>query len=75
MKSSPISMLGSPWPDYLEIVSKFEDLKVIRIPIAEGFAPQKEILDTIIHSYTTKGIDVLCHCRGRLGPLLLDVKD
>ncbi|KAH9440553.1 hypothetical protein MJO28_016238 [Puccinia striiformis f. sp. tritici] len=68
-----LSYLGSPWPDYLGIANEFDDLKVIRIPIAEGFAPQKgipelnEILDTVINDYTSKGVDVLCHCRGGVG--------
>ncbi|WAQ92874.1 hypothetical protein PtA15_17A356 [Puccinia triticina] len=67
-----LEYLGSPWPDYSRISLEC-GLAVIRIPIAEGFAPQKgikevnEVLDQVIQSYTARGIDVLCHCRGGVG--------
>ncbi|EFP75415.1 hypothetical protein PGTUg99_022320 [Puccinia graminis f. sp. tritici] len=67
-----LEYLGSPWPDYSRISLEC-GLSVIRIPIAEGFAPQKgikevnEVLDQVIKTYTTQGIDVLCHCRGGVG--------
>ncbi|OAV99505.1 hypothetical protein PTTG_10366 [Puccinia triticina 1-1 BBBD Race 1] len=59
-------------PDYSRILLEC-GLAVIRIPIAEGFAPQKgikevnEVLNQVIQSYTVQGIDVLCHCRGGVG--------
>ncbi|PLW17974.1 hypothetical protein PCASD_21793 [Puccinia coronata f. sp. avenae] len=67
-----LEYLGSPWGEYSRI-SQECGLSVIRIPIAEGFAPQKgikevnEVLDQVIKNYTVQGIDVLCHCRGGVG--------
>ncbi|KNZ58832.1 hypothetical protein VP01_1852g4 [Puccinia sorghi] len=67
-----LEYLGSPWPEYSRISLEC-GLSVIRIPIAEGFAPQNgikevnEVLDEVIKNYTVLGIDVLCHCRGGVG--------
>ncbi|EGG01443.1 uncharacterized protein MELLADRAFT_79033 [Melampsora larici-populina 98AG31] len=67
-----LNYLGSPWPEYQAVASAC-GLAVIRIPMAEGFAPHKgvdeidRVIQIVLENWTMKGYDVLCHCRGGVG--------
>lgn len=67
-----LNYLGSPWPEYQAVASAC-GLAVIRIPMAEGFAPHKgvdeidRVIRIVLENWTMKGYDVLCHCRGGVG--------
>lgn len=67
-----LKYLGSPWPEYQAVADEC-GLVVIRIPMAEGYAPHRgipeidEVLDVVIERWTMNGYDVLCHCRGGVG--------
>ncbi|KAH9820842.1 hypothetical protein DFH28DRAFT_1121206 [Melampsora americana] len=67
-----LNYLGSPWPEYQAVASAC-GLAVVRIPMAEGFAPHKgvdeieRVIGIVLENWTMKGYDVLCHCRGGVG--------
>lgn len=67
-----LAFLGSPWSAYYNAATE-AGLAVLRIPMAEGFAPASGVeemdalLATVVQNWTIKGQDVLCHCRGGVG--------
>jgi protein-tyrosine phosphatase len=66
-----LEFLGACWSEYSRAAEEV-GLDVLRIPIAEGFAPLTPLaLDThlskLIKNYTLKGIPILVHCRGGVG--------
>ncbi|WFC99084.1 hypothetical protein MYAM1_001821 [Malassezia yamatoensis] len=66
-----LGSLGSPSPEYIEEVASF-GLDLIRLPIAEGFAPldlvKFDVMVTgLILTYTLQGASILVHCRGGVG--------
>ena len=66
-----LDMLGSPGAMYLEGVEA-AGFDLIRLPIAEGFAPTDMIrfdimMTSLILNYTLRGSSILVHCRGGVG--------
>lgn len=69
--SIELEFLGSPWSEYLAAANSLS-LKIIRIPMVEGFAPlSPSSLDSslakLIQDHTLKGESILAHCRGGIG--------
>ncbi|KAE8269205.1 hypothetical protein A4X09_0g3144 [Tilletia walkeri] len=63
--------LGAPWEEYARVAAE-AGLEVVRIPIAEGFAPSSvreldERVGEVIQGWSMQGYDVLVHCRGGVG--------
>ena len=71
LSDEELTFLGVPWPKYIATARKL-GIDVLRMPMPEGLSPlnvedmDKEIA-RIINQCTTKGIDVLAHCRGGIG--------
>lgn len=71
LDDNELNMLGSPYNEYeYEIEALGFDL--LRLPIAEGFAPIDiarfdSLISTIVFNYTLRGASVLVHCRGGVG--------
>lgn len=66
-----LSHLGSPCAEYVEKVSSL-GLDLVRLPIAEGFAPADLVkfdimVTALILTYTLQGASILVHCRGGVG--------
>lgn len=66
-----LAFLGAPWPEYARAAAH-HSLRVIRIPMVEGFAPVSpaaldEQLDRVVRYHTLRGESVLAHCRGGIG--------
>ncbi|KAL9939280.1 hypothetical protein V8E36_002093 [Tilletia maclaganii] len=66
-----LAFLGAPWSEYAQ-VAREAGLEVVRIPIAEGFAPSSvreldERVGGVIERWSMRGMDVLVHCRGGVG--------
>ena len=66
-----LAFLGAPWLEYEKSADSL-GIDVIRIPVAEGFAPTSHIaidraLTTIVMDYSLRGVSVLVHCRGGVG--------
>ncbi|KAK4057005.1 hypothetical protein OIO90_001905 [Microbotryomycetes sp. JL221] len=66
-----LAFLGSPIEEYVQAVDEL-GLKMVRIPMVEGFAPTSpeeldQQLDVVIKECTLQGADVLAHCRGGIG--------
>ncbi len=66
-----LAFLGAPWHEY-ESSADALGLDVIRIPVAEGFAPSCHVtidraITSVVMDYTLRGISVLVHCRGGVG--------
>lgn len=71
LSDEELGFLGSPWPKYVAAAHKL-GIDILRMPMPEGLAPltvedvDRE-MERVITQYTTKGIDVLAHCRGGIG--------
>jgi len=66
-----LAYLGVSWSDYARIADE-NGIDVLRLPLPEGLAPLDVAsfdaqMTRLINSYTLKGINVLCHCRGGVG--------
>ncbi|WFD31049.1 hypothetical protein MSPP1_002079 [Malassezia sp. CBS 17886] len=66
-----LNLLGSPCKEYLREV-ELQGLDLIRLPIAEGFAPTDlvrfdVVMTNLIQNYTLRGASILVHCRGGVG--------
>ena len=66
-----LKTLGSPCSEYVEEVSA-AGLDLVRLPIAEGFAPTDLVkfdimITALILTYTLRGASILVHCRGGVG--------
>lgn len=66
-----LSFLGAPWESY-EREADSLGLDVIRLPMAEGFAPTSvetadAAITSLVSDYTLQGVHVLVHCRGGVG--------
>ncbi|PWY99275.1 hypothetical protein BCV70DRAFT_140106, partial [Testicularia cyperi] len=66
-----LSYLGAPWAEY-EREADMLGLEVIRLPMAEGFAPtdvreMDTAITSVVTDYTLRGTNVLVHCRGGVG--------
>ena len=67
-----LRFLGATWSEYSRVAERELGLEIIRLPMAEGYAPSSpDVLDAhlsrIICKYTLKGHNVLVHCRGGVG--------
>lgn len=66
-----LAFLGAPWESY-EREADALGLDVIRLPMAEGFAPTSvetadAAITSLVSDYTLQGVHVLVHCRGGVG--------
>lgn len=66
-----LEFLGCPCEEYLAEVQA-QGLDLIRLPIAEGFAPMDigridSLMSTLVLNYTLRGASILVHCRGGVG--------
>lgn len=66
-----LKLLGSPCAEYVEEVASL-GLDLVRLPIAEGFAPTDLVkfdimMTALILTYTLRGASILVHCRGGVG--------
>lgn len=66
-----LQLLGSPFEEYKKQVES-QGFDLVRLPIAEGFAPLDlsrldAILSVLILNYTLRGASILVHCRGGVG--------
>ncbi|KAI9205661.1 protein-tyrosine phosphatase-like protein [Polychytrium aggregatum] len=70
LDNTELEYLGAPWDKY-QAAAAGQGIDVIRIPIAEGYAPKsiddvEEVLKEITKR-TSNGVNILCHCRGGVG--------
>lgn len=66
-----LTLLGSPCAEYMDEVAS-QGLDLVRLPIAEGFAPTDLVkfdimITALILTYTLRGSSILVHCRGGVG--------
>ena len=66
-----LAFLGAPWHEYERSADEL-GIDVVRIPVAEGFAPTCHVtidraITSIVMDYSLRGISVLVHCRGGVG--------
>ncbi|KAN0062974.1 hypothetical protein ACQY0O_004797 [Thecaphora frezii] len=66
-----LGFLGAPWSEY-EREADGLGLDVLRLPMAEGFAPtcvvqMDDAITSLIQDYTLQGKSILVHCRGGVG--------
>ncbi|EPQ27354.1 uncharacterized protein PFL1_05275 [Pseudozyma flocculosa PF-1] len=71
LDNDELAYLGAPWEDY-EREADSLGLDVIRLPMAEGFAPtcvtrMDDAITALIQDYTLRGKSILVHCRGGVG--------
>jgi len=71
LNDAELDFLGAPWREY-ELASLELGIKIVRIPLLEGFAPDDilifdQLLADLVSNVTLKGGNVLCHCRGGVG--------
>lgn len=66
-----LNLLGSPYATYEREIEEL-GFDLLRLPIAEGFAPTDparfdSIISAIVFNYSMRGASVLVHCRGGVG--------
>ncbi|PKI84542.1 hypothetical protein MVES_001827 [Malassezia vespertilionis] len=66
-----LSQLGTPFAKYEPEVAA-QGIDLVRLPIAEGFAPTDLVkfdimMTALILNYTLRGASILVHCRGGVG--------
>lgn len=71
LDDNELNMLGSPYNEYEHEIEAL-GFDLLRLPIAEGFAPIDiarfdSLISTIVFNYTLRGASVLVHCRGGVG--------
>jgi protein-tyrosine phosphatase len=66
-----LAYLGAPWETYEREADQL-GMDVVRLPMAEGFAPTcvktiDMIITSLVAEYTLQGRHILVHCRGGVG--------
>lgn len=71
LDDTELAFLGAPWEEYRQAAAAL-DLEIIRVPMAEGFAPPSiatfdELISSVVETMIRSPTSILVHCRGGVG--------